>query len=56
MSEKEPESENGYYMYFKDVAGNRFGIYELKKKQGDREYEFSTNTALESGTKTCMAN
>lgn len=32
MSEKEPESENGYYMYFKDVAGNRFGIYELKKK------------------------
>ena len=33
MSEKEPESENGYYMYFKDVAGNRFGIYELKQKQ-----------------------
>ncbi|KAG4424764.1 hypothetical protein IFR04_002112 [Cadophora malorum] len=32
MSEKEPESENGYYMYFKDVAGNRFGIYELKQK------------------------
>ncbi|KAF2458072.1 hypothetical protein BDY21DRAFT_363640 [Lineolata rhizophorae] len=30
-SEKKPEGENGWYMFFKDVAGNRFGIYQLKK-------------------------
>jgi len=30
-SAKEPEGENGWYMYFKDVAGNRFGAYQLKK-------------------------
>jgi len=29
-SGKEPEGENGWYMYFKDVAGNRFGAYTLK--------------------------
>lgn len=31
ISGKEPEGDNGYYMYFTDVEGNRFGIYELKK-------------------------
>jgi predicted enzyme related to lactoylglutathione lyase len=30
LSKKEPEGENGWYMYFKDVEGNRFGIYQLK--------------------------
>jgi hypothetical protein len=30
-SEKTPEGENGWYMYIKDVAGNRFGIYQLKE-------------------------
>ncbi|RFU26565.1 hypothetical protein B7463_g9773, partial [Scytalidium lignicola] len=29
--EKTPEGENGFYQYFKDVDGNRFGLYELKK-------------------------
>lgn len=32
MSAKEPEGENGWYMYFLDVEGNRFGVYELKGK------------------------
>ena len=31
LGEKEPEGESGWYIYFKDVAGNRFGAYELKK-------------------------
>jgi predicted enzyme related to lactoylglutathione lyase len=30
--EKTPEGENGWYMYFIDVAGNRFGIYQLREK------------------------
>lgn len=34
LGEKEPEGENGWYIYFKDVAGNRFGAYELKKAEG----------------------
>jgi predicted enzyme related to lactoylglutathione lyase len=31
-SEKTPEGENGWFMYLKDVAGNRFGIYEVRKE------------------------
>jgi predicted enzyme related to lactoylglutathione lyase len=30
MSGKEKEGENGWYMYFLDVEGNRFGVYELE--------------------------
>jgi len=30
-SDKEPVGEFGWYMYFKDVAGNRFSICERKK-------------------------
>lgn len=32
MSGKEKEGDNGWYMYFLDVEGNRFGVYELQKK------------------------
>ena len=31
MSGKEKEGENGWYMYFLDVEGNRFGVYELEE-------------------------
>jgi hypothetical protein len=31
VSGKEPEGDNGFYIYFKDVEGNRFRLYELKK-------------------------
>jgi hypothetical protein len=31
LSGKEPEGEDGFYMYVSDIAGNRFGIYECKK-------------------------
>ena len=31
---KEEEGDNGWFMYFKDVAGNRFGAYQLKKWSG----------------------
>ena len=31
MSGKEKESDHGWYMYFLDVEGNRFGAYELVK-------------------------
>jgi len=34
MSGKEAEGSNGWYMYFLDVEGNRFGIYELRKESG----------------------
>jgi len=34
LSGKEPEGDMGWYMYFKDVASNRFGVYELKKAEG----------------------
>jgi len=30
LSGKEPEGENGWYMYFQDVAGNRFAIYAVR--------------------------
>jgi len=30
VSEKEKEGKNGWYMYFLDVEGNRFGVYELE--------------------------
>ncbi|KAH8663431.1 hypothetical protein BGZ60DRAFT_411290 [Tricladium varicosporioides] len=32
QSEKNKEGDNGWYMYFKDVEGNRFGIYEVRKE------------------------
>ncbi|KIM99145.1 hypothetical protein OIDMADRAFT_181574 [Oidiodendron maius Zn] len=31
VTEKEPESDSGWHMHFKDTEGNRFGIYQLKK-------------------------
>ncbi|CZR63044.1 uncharacterized protein PAC_12941 [Phialocephala subalpina] len=31
LCEKTPEGDNGWYMYLLDVAGNRFGIYQLKE-------------------------
>ena len=31
MSGKEKEGDNGWYMFFLDLEGNRFGIYELAK-------------------------
>jgi predicted enzyme related to lactoylglutathione lyase len=30
-SGRNAEGDNGWYMYFKDVEGNRFGAYEAKK-------------------------
>ena len=30
MSGKEKEGDSGWYMYFLDVEGNRFGVYELQ--------------------------
>jgi predicted enzyme related to lactoylglutathione lyase len=33
-SPKTPEGTNGWYMLFKDVAGNRFGIYQAKGVDG----------------------
>lgn len=32
LSGKNEEGENGWYMYFRDVEGNRFGAYEVRKK------------------------
>lgn len=32
QSEKNKEGDNGWFMYFKDVEGNRFGIYEVRKE------------------------
>jgi hypothetical protein len=29
LTEKEPEGKHGWHMNFKDVAGNRFAIYEF---------------------------
>ncbi|KAH8819257.1 hypothetical protein F5884DRAFT_8130 [Xylogone sp. PMI_703] len=29
--EKTPEGKKAFYQYFKDVDGNRFGLYEMKK-------------------------
>jgi predicted enzyme related to lactoylglutathione lyase len=34
-SGKEKAGENGLYMLFKDVEGNRFGIYEMVR--GEKE-------------------
>ena len=31
ISGKEKEGDNGWYMFFLDVEGNRFGIYELQE-------------------------
>ena len=30
MSGKEKEGDNGWYMHFLDVEGNRFGVYEMQ--------------------------
>ncbi|KAF8860192.1 hypothetical protein BDZ45DRAFT_800985 [Acephala macrosclerotiorum] len=36
LCEKTPEGTNGWLMYFMDVAGNRFGIYQLKEGKPDQ--------------------
>ena len=31
VTAKEPEGKNGWHMHLKDVAGNRFAIYQVRK-------------------------